>query len=80
MLVTVDEVAIVGSINKDYRSLIWNYEYGTWVHNSKTVMDIKEDLLGIIEVSREVLYSEWKKSTFLKKVGQSILRITAPLM
>lgn len=80
VLVTDDEVSIVGSINMDYRSLTWNYEYGTWIHNSKTVMDIKEDLLSIIEVSHEVLYADWKKSTFLKKVGQSILRITAPLM
>ncbi len=64
----------------DYRSLTWNYEYGTWIHNSDTVMDIKEDLLDIIEVSREVLYSDWKKSYFLKKVSQSILRIAAPLL
>lgn len=80
VLVTDDEVAIVGSINMDYRSLTWNYEYGTWVHDSATVMEIKADLLNIIEVSSEVLYSDWKKSSFLKKLGQSILRITAPLM
>jgi cardiolipin synthase len=64
----------------DYRSLTWNYEYGTWIHQSDTVMDIKADLLGIIEVSHEVLYTDWKKSSLIKKVGQSILRITAPLM
>ena len=78
--VTDDEVAIVGSINMDYRSLTWNYEYGTWVHDSETAMDIKADLLNIIEASSEVLYSDWKKSSFLKKLGQAILRITAPLM
>ena len=80
VLVTDDTVAIVGSINMDYRSLIWNYEYGTWIHNSQTVIEIKEDLSGVIEVSREVFYSDWKKSSFMKKVGQAILRITAPLM
>jgi len=53
----------------DYRSLIWNYEYGTWIHNSQTVIEIKEDLSGVIEVSREVFYSDWKKSSFMKKVG-----------
>ncbi len=80
VLVTDDQVAVVGSINMDYRSLTWNYEYGTWIHQSDTVMEIKEDLLGIIGVSHEVLYADWKKSSLLKKVGQSILRITAPLM
>ncbi|KNZ41609.1 cardiolipin synthase [Acetobacterium bakii] len=80
VLVTDDAVSIVGSINMDYRSLAWNYEYGTWVHNSDTVMVIKEDVLNIIGVSREILYSNWKKKSFLKKLGQSILRIAAPLL
>jgi len=58
VLVTDDAVAIVGSINMDYRSLTWNYEYGTWVHNSDTVMVIKEDVLAIVGASREILYSD----------------------
>lgn len=80
VLVTDDQVAIVGSINMDYRSLTWNYECGTWICKSDTVLDIKEDLLGCINVSREVLYADWEQSSFIKKVGQSILRIMAPLM
>jgi cardiolipin synthase len=80
VLVTDDQVAIVGSINMDYRSLIWNYECGTWVSGSQTVLDIKADLLDCIQVSREVCYSDWEKTAFMKKVGQSILRIMAPLM
>ncbi|WP_373481893.1 cardiolipin synthase [Acetobacterium sp.] len=80
VLVTDDQVAIVGSINMDYRSLTWNYECGTWVSGSQTVLDIKADLLDCIQVSREVLYSDWEKIAFVKKVGQSVLRIMAPLM
>jgi len=80
VLVTDDQVAIVGSINMDYRSLTWNYECGTWVSGSKTVLDIKADLLDCIKVSREVCYYDWEKTSFMKKVGQSVLRIMAPLM
>lgn len=80
VLVSDDQVAIVGSINMDYRSLTWNYECGTWVSGSQTVLDIKADLLDCIKVSREVRYSDWEKTTFMKKVGQSVLRIMAPLM
>lgn len=80
VLVTDDQVSIVGSINMDYRSLIWNYECGTWICGSETVLDIKKDMLDCINASREVLYSDWEKSSFMKKVGQSILRIMAPLM
>ena len=75
-----DQVAIVGSINMDYRSLIWNYECGTWVSGSPTVLDIKADLLDCIEVSREVCYADWEKTALVKKVGQAVLRIMAPLM
>ncbi|PKM50841.1 MAG: cardiolipin synthase [Firmicutes bacterium HGW-Firmicutes-6] len=80
VLVTDDQVAIVGSINMDYRSLIWNYECGTWVSGSPTVLDIKADLLDCIKVSREVRYADWEKTSFMKKVGQAVLRIMAPLM
>ena len=80
VLVTDDQVAIVGSINMDYRSLIWNYECGTWVSGSPTVLDIKADLLDCIKVSREVCYADWEKTAFAKKVGQAVLRIMAPLM
>ncbi len=80
VLVSDDQVAIVGSINMDYRSLTWNYECGTWISGSPTVQEIKADLLNCIRVSREVRYSDWQKIPFLKKVGQSVLRIMAPLM
>ncbi|WP_296557339.1 cardiolipin synthase [uncultured Acetobacterium sp.] len=80
VMVTDDQVAIVGSINMDYRSLIWNYECGTWISGSQTVLDIKADLLECIAVSREVCYAEWEKISFVKKVGQAVLRIMAPLM
>ena len=80
VLVSDDQVAIVGSINMDYRSLIWNYECGTWVSGSPTVLDIKADLLDCIEVSREVCYADWEKTALVKKVGQAVLRIMAPLM
>ncbi|MBU4440056.1 MAG: cardiolipin synthase [Acetobacterium sp.] len=80
VLVTDDQVSIVGSINMDYRSLTWNYECGTWIYGSETVLEIKKDLLDCINVSREVRYADWEKSSFIKKVGQSVLRIMGPLM
>ncbi len=80
VLITDDQVAIIGSINMDYRSLIWNYECGTWIYGSQTVFDVKADLLAVIEASREICYYDWEKISFAKKIGQAILRIVAPLM
>ena len=39
------------------------------MHNSETVLDIKEDLLECIKVSREVFYSDWEQVVFYEKGG-----------
>ncbi|MGL4606245.1 MAG: cardiolipin synthase [Eubacteriaceae bacterium] len=80
VLVADDTVSIVGSINMDYRSLTWNYECGTWIHDEKRALEIKKDLLDCTSQSKEIRYKEWEENGFLQKVMQSILRIAAPLM
>lgn len=80
VLVSDDEVSIIGSINMDYRSLSWNYECATWISSVETGAEVKKDLLDIISVSEEILYEDWKKAPFLKKLFQSVLRIGSPLM
>lgn len=47
-----DTVAIVGTINLDYRSLIHHYECGVWMYNTRAVQQLKDDLLHTIEVSQ----------------------------
>lgn len=40
-----DEIATVGSVNLDFRSLYLHFECGVWMYQSKAVMELKEDCL-----------------------------------
>ncbi len=79
ILVTDDILAVVGSVNFDYRSLTWNRECAAWLHNQPCIIDIKADFLKTLEISREVTLTEWENSGFFKKILQSILKILSPL-
>ncbi len=79
ILVADDILAVVGSVNFDFRSLTWNRECAAWLHNQPCIPDIKKDFLQTLEVSREITLREWENSGFLKKMFQSVLRILSPL-
>ena len=49
-----DEIATVGSINLDYRSLYLHYECGIYMYRSKAVRQVKEDVLNTIEQSKTI--------------------------
>ncbi len=79
-IVCDDMTYVVGSINFDFRSLMWNFETGIWVYNSKSAIDLKNDFLDIINVSNEIEYSDIKRKSFASKVAYSILRTISPLL
>ena len=80
-VVVVDDVcAIVGSINMDYRSLAWNYESAVYINDSHTVVDIKEDMLKIIDISEEVNPEKYTDEGLIRRLSHAILRVFAPLM
>lgn len=78
--VSDDEIGIVGSINMDYRSLYLHFECGTWLYQTSTVMDIKEDFLKTLERCMPITLEDCKNVKFRTKVLRSILRLFAPLM
>lgn len=79
MFVSDDIIATIGSINMDYRSLYLHFECGTFLYKTKTVMDIKNDILDTINISRKIERKDCKKG-LLKKLVQAVLRVFAPLM
>lgn len=73
-----DEVATVGTINMDYRSLYLHFECGTFMYRSKAVMQVKKDVEETIEKS--ILVSKGKCNIKLPVyLLQGLLRIFAPL-
>lgn len=75
-----DSVATVGTINFDYRSLYLHFECGVWMFNSATIYDIKDDFLKTQSRCDAITVKELEKDKGIKKLGQSILRLVAPLL
>ena len=75
-----DKVAMVGTINMDYRSLYLHFECGTLFYGSHLIPQLKEDALHVFEVSRQVKRNESRRSNLFKDVGNAILRVLAPLL
>lgn len=72
-----DEIATVGTINMDYRSLFLHFECGVLLYQCEVIKHIKQDVLETINVSREIM----ECNNFLpKRLMQAVLRLFAPLM
>lgn len=77
--VSDDEVATVGTVNLDFRSLYLHFECGVKLYKTASVSEIRDDFLKTLEVSSPISEKEIKKSAVGKTI-QSILRLFAPLM
>lgn len=75
-----DEIATVGTINMDYRSLYLHFECGVWMYRSEAVMQIKEDALAIFRESTEITLDFCRKQSIPQRCLLSILRLFAPLL
>ena len=75
-----DEVAAVGTINLDYRSLYLHFECSVWMYKSRAVMEVKEDVLETLDVSTEMTVSEVKGWKLPVRMLQSLLRLLAPML
>lgn len=74
-----DEIATVGTINMDYRSLYLHFECGVYLYKCKCLSDIKKDVLDTISKSREFSDQDIKDGRRYA-LWQAILRVFAPLM
>ncbi|MBQ1382632.1 MAG: hypothetical protein IIY73_01850, partial [Solobacterium sp.] len=79
VFVSDDEVAAVGTINLDYRSLYLHFENGTYIYGSEKIKDIRDDVRKACEVSHQVTLEE---ATYrpLKEFLLGVLRLFAPLL
>jgi len=80
--VSDDELAVVGTINMDYRSLYLHFECGVVMFESAAIAQLKKDALKTFEVSHEVSIQERKRRMIGRLSGgliDSILRVFAPL-
>ena len=79
LFVSDDEVASVGTVNLDFRSLYLHFECGTLLYGSKAVSEAKEDFLATLEECTEIGEEDCKTSVVMRFVN-SIMRLMAPLL
>ncbi len=75
-----DEVAVVGTINLDYRSLYLHFENGVWLYKTPSVMQIKDDFLETLHLCQEVELSLYTNLPALRRLKWAALRLLAPLL
>ena len=63
----------------DFRSLYLHFENGVYLYKTKTVADIKADMLHTMNVSESITYEMTEKGRAFGIV-RAILRLFAPLM
>ncbi len=77
--VSDDEVAVVGTINMDYRSLYLHFECGTVFFRNPLVREVKADSLRTMDKSRELSLKDTRQS-FFGILFCAVLRVFSPLL
>lgn len=79
-IVSDDKVAVIGSINLDYRSLYLHFENGVWLYDTPSVLEIRDDFLQTVKVCLEVDLGEYGNISLYRRFKWSVLRLIAPLL
>ena len=79
LFVSDDEVASVGTVNLDFRSLYLHFECGTLLYGSKAVSEAKEDFLATLDECAEIRAEDCKVNVIMRFIN-SIMRLVAPLL
>ncbi len=71
------EVAMVGSVNMDYRSFQLHFECGVLLYASVAVEEVLDDLDAVAAQSHVVTMEEWNRRKWYRRVAEPLLRIFA---
>ncbi|MBD1371667.1 cardiolipin synthase [Hazenella sp. IB182357] len=80
MILSDDDLSIVGTVNLDYRSLYLHFECGVILYQSSVIQTIKKDFHDILQNSMAVTLENTRKVPILNRLLRSFLRLFAPLM
>ena len=73
-----DELAFVGTINFDFRSLVHHFECGTLLYKCNCMNEIRDDFIEMMEASKKV--DKNYRQFFLLRWFCSILKLITPLL
>lgn len=75
-----DEIAVVGTINLDYRSLYLHFEDGVWIYGNDVICSMKEDFVQTLEDCHTVSLEFCKNRKIPVRIMQNVLRAFAPML
>ena len=78
-VISDDELAVVGTINFDYRSLVHHYENAVLMYQTETIADIKQDFEGLFDISKEISL-ETLQNSWYQRLLKEIMQLFAPLL
>ena len=79
VFISDDDIATVGTVNLDYRSLYLHFENGTLLFESSRIKEIKDDMLSMIAEGHQVSLEESRRGP-ISEFLLGILRLFAPLI
>lgn len=79
-LLSDDDVAVVGTVNLDYRSFYLHFECATWMYKSKAVLSIKEDFMETLKQCHMVTLEDCKRVKWYSRLLRTLMKLFAPLM
>lgn len=71
------EVALVGSINMDYRSFQLHYESAALMYHMPVVEELLEDMDQIMAVGQSYTLEEWNRRSWFRRSVAAVLRLGA---
>lgn len=78
--VSDDHVAVVGTINLDYRSLYHHFECATYLKDVDCIKDIETDYQETLKKCRQITMEEVRQIPFTTKLLGYVMKVLAPLM
>ncbi len=78
MILSDDDVATVGTVNFDYRSFLYHFENAVFLYRTKSIQDVKADMVATFAVSKEQTVEDAKRNVVWRVICE-IAKIFAPL-
>lgn len=74
-----DEIALIGSVNLDSRSLFLNYETNLVVFDATFAQRLKAEIYDDLNHAREILYSEWRCRPKTQQFAENFFNLFHPI-
>ena len=78
--VSDDEIATIGTVNMDYRSLYLHFECGTFLYKSSAVKQLKDDYIHMLQDCMEMTEEKCNSVNIFKRLTRGIIRVFSPLL